>query len=659
MFFKNIWVAIFITLASYRAGAQECEWLNAGLGLHGGSVYSYAVTTDVNNNSFVAGHFGDSFSAGPLKFWARQGAFIIKYNDTGGVAWGKTVVQTGLSTRQRVIFTDIITDASGNIYISGTNIGEVDFGNGIKVNHTDSIDSQFLVKYNAAGQVQWVNEINSSHFIWDFKLAVDRQANIIMAGIFRDTITFKGTSVSFISPGQFVPSIAVVKYTSAGNFINAVKFGGIVDAIFGGVDCDGAGNIYIAAISAGISSFSFGMTTLSGKGQVLLKLSPSLIPVTGQITYTGSLTVPFGYNKVSIAVKQSGYFAVTGLFSGTVNFGNGVSLTQTGTNSCNSNSYITYYAPDLTPQWARKDTPQVTGFVSPFGGIKIKGDYIFLGGMMGEGDVRFGNILLTDSFGHTIGNPAAYLVKMDTLGNFLWAFANTATAGPSGVMKIAVDENGKPYIIGNWVGGITVFNKTIVNGYPFQSIKHFYLARISDYTISRGPVSNGPYCAGDTVYIPYSKTGNYRSDNEFIAELSDSAGNFTGDERELGRIAATTGDTIKGVLPLFNVVTNNRYRIRIMSTQPPVQSFYMFDNLRLLIYSKDTANAGPDITLCRGQTVKLHTTGGSKWRWSPLQYLPNPFDAVTRTPLVKPEQTITYRIVISDTSGCGVTDTDF
>ena len=85
------------------------------------------------------------------------------------------------------------------------------------------------------------------------------------------------------------------------------------------------------------------------------------------------------------------------------------------------------------------------------------------------------------------------------------------------------------------------------------SIPKPFIARTADYSITRGEVLEGPYCAGDSILIPYERAGEFDTANTFIAELSDEAGDFFGRQRELGRLKYDKDSTIVGTLPLFQV----------------------------------------------------------------------------------------------------------
>jgi PKD repeat protein len=181
------------------------------------------------------------------------------------------------------------------------------------------------------------------------------------------------------------------------------------------------------------------------------------------------------------------------------------------------------------------------------------------------------------------------------------------------------------------------------------------LFKITDNSIYRGNIKKGPYCAGDSIEVPYRAYGKYADTNTFFAELSDENGNFYGMPRQLGslRTNALQG-TIRGVLPLFDVVSSGKYRIRIRSNSPFVQSFMRYDSLYLLIYSKDKANPGADTTICVGEALQLKTTGGTRWHWSPGTAVT---DSTARVTQFVGKQNTRLRIAISDSSGCGAPDT--
>lgn len=277
--------------------------------------------------------------------------------------------------------------------------------------------------------------------------------------------------------------------------------------------------------------------------------------------------------------------------------------------------------------------------------IDIVGDYIVFGGSI-VGKAIYDDFNLPDSLGKL------WFFKTDKFGNILWMNRISNSKNWQHISSISANNRKEILLSGFIVGSALLNNKLyITNNNP-----DIILIKIHDIEIMRGYVKSGPYCAGDTIKIPYSKNGDFNNNNEFIAQLSDENGNFTGNEMELGRIKSDTDGVINGVLPLFDIASSPHYRIRIISTSPVVQSYYKYDTLRLLIYSKDTANAGRDTSICKGASIKLTTKGGSRWHWSPGGLTT---DSTLKTTTAYPDKTTKYRIIISDSSGCGKIDTAY
>ena len=652
---KYIVLVLFFLSFSKEALSQQCEWLSVGGNLTNNEV-AQVVAVDGNNDAIVAGTFSDSFSI-KSQFVSKStnsaaSVYIAKYNPFGIIKWLKTIQHTHTGVGSSLCSVNsITTDVDNNIYISGTFGGDINLGNSVTLT-SGQTRMAYLAKYDSSGTAQWAVKIGSGGQIGGYT-TIDGAGNVFFGFFFAITASFSGTTQT-ISTGSFSPSefdIGVVKYSSTGNFIKVTKIGSSDREYISGIGIDVDNNIYVSGSS--LASFTYGANTLSGGGEIVLKLDTALTPLKG---IKNDLKQSPNYSTFGIAVQANGNFAVVNNFTDSVNFGNNVWLKSPWSGNTSHSLGIVYYDSSLTAIWARtNDTFALAKpSISAYGGISIRNDNIYVGGIFFQGSTRLGNSTLNATGGH----QKLFITKMDTLGNFLWAFGNEDTSSRSFLWASMPDNIGNVYVTGGYSHKLAIFNKSVPGpNSTFQS--DLFVAKISDYAIYRGQVSSGPYCAGDTLKVPYTKQGVYNIGNEFIAQLSDSAGNFDGDERELGRSKTTEDGIINGFLPLFNVATTNKYRIRIISTDPVVQSYYKFDTLRLLIYSKDSANAGPDRYVCKGEPIKLGTTGGSRWNWSPTNYFTNPADSNNRQPEIKLYDSVEFRIIISDSSGCGDVDTDF
>ncbi|MEO6047601.1 MAG: hypothetical protein ABIQ57_09000 [Candidatus Kapaibacterium sp.] len=74
-----------------------------------------------------------------------------------------------------------------------------------------------------------------------------------------------------------------------------------------------------------------------------------------------------------------------------------------------------------------------------------------------------------------------------------------------------------------------------------------------------------------------------------------------------------------------------------------------FDSVMISISSPRLVDAGSDTSICIGESVQLHATGGDLYRWSPADGLScDDCD----DPIASPSRTITYQLTAIETNGC-------
>lgn len=77
------------------------------------------------------------------------------------------------------------------------------------------------------------------------------------------------------------------------------------------------------------------------------------------------------------------------------------------------------------------------------------------------------------------------------------------------------------------------------------------------------------------------------------------------------------------------------------------------DTLLLTVLPPAAANAGPDVSICLGDTIQLNGSGGLTYSWAPSSSLSNPSIA---NPLAFPLLTTTYTLTVQNAQGCTGTD---
>jgi hypothetical protein len=620
---------IICYLFSIGLNAQECEWLNIHAGNQNNRVNSSSI--DLNDDIIVVGEFNSNLIIDTFSFSGSGSisGYICKYDKLGKLIWVHI-------TYGFVRFTDVISDENNNIYAVGLFRDSVTFSNNISLKHPSSKthNALFISKFDSNGICLWAKRIYQANSMGEqvSKITLDASNNPIMSFSYANNNVQVSDSVL-----SFVPSVfntGIVKYDTAGNVL---WLKGIAPITQVRIQSDEFNNIYVSCFLWGDSVLVFGSDTLTGRGHILLKFNNSGNPLRA-IRVDNQTNPQLAVQSNSLFIKNNNIILL--------NQNNQSVWVQNQYVSNPNNSrlfYIAFFDTSLNLIRLRQPDSTSNSVVSVTAGTSSKNE-IYFGGRMFSGNLKLENTTLNTS----TNTSSFFIAKMDTLGNLLWAFNNQGSSSQSGLFSLSCDSRNDVYIGGNFNDSISIFNKS--ESTTSTTFPDGFLAKITDYSITRGEVFAGPYCAGDSMDIPFTIRGTYDLGNRFIAQLSDENGNFddTAKIRTLGFIESTEDSVIRGKLPLFEVSSSGNYRIRVISTNPPVQSFFQRDSLRLLIYSRDKAEPGPDETICLGDSFQLNTFGGTAWQWTPAI---NMDDSTLRQPIVWPSTNTTYRIVISDSSG--------
>ncbi|MCZ2131444.1 MAG: hypothetical protein LC109_14415, partial [Bacteroidia bacterium] len=561
------------------------------------------------------------------------------------------VFSTDVNTNQNIAPIDITTDEVGNIYLLlHYNGGSISFSSNIQLSYPSGYSGRrnALIKFDRNGNPLWAKEYGSTTLDPTDQVTHKMDysgGRIYIYHTLRGIMEYTGSNQTCSATDSWNYGLAA--YDSNGSFLWVKQYGSIVGSATARRDLKATlSSIYFTAYFD--KEYIHNSDTLP-KGYYLIQLDTA-----GRLA--NYIYIKYATRNIS---SYSGIKFDVDTFSGSVYMGlpfhDSIEiLSHKEISKTNFTNPLSFCLLKLNKQmdslvWCKCQDSLSQGFLSPVAGLLLDNNNLYLGGQLTGDSVYLSNTLF--GTGLTAGSKL-FIAKADTLGNLLWGFANGNLNVVTSINSMTVDTVGNLLLAGVFVGKVRIFNDSLAN----NNIAGSFLAKITDYSITRGEVLSGPYCAGDTFLVPYTKMGNYDTANYFIAELSDEKGNFEGGERELGQMKSTQDSTIIGRLPLFQVASSGNYRIRVRSTHPPVQSFYKLDSLRLLIYSRDKADPGPSETLCYGDSFQLHTYGGTAWEWSPAFRMD---DSSSRTPWIYLEKDTVFRIVISDSSGCGEPDTAF
>lgn len=219
-----------------------------------------------NNEIFLCGTLADtidfSLGAGSSVMWpaGSSDALIAKYDAYGNFLWAKR-----FGTVQRSIgFSNAATDADGNIYITGSLEGTVNYASTGTLTLTDS-SAVTLTKYDSNGQLIWANKIStdSINMVFGLDLAVGSAGDLAIAGSFLGTLDMDPTgAVNTVTNSRWYANVILGHYDQYGqlNWARSFESSPIIAlsqiSEAKGVAINSAGHVFVTGTHTGNLSFT-------------------------------------------------------------------------------------------------------------------------------------------------------------------------------------------------------------------------------------------------------------------------------------------------------------------------------------------------------------------------------------------------------------------
>lgn len=231
---------------------------------------AYSLGVDDAGNVIMTGAFYGTidFGGGPLTSTATQpffeeDGFMVKLDPSGNHLWSQRV--GGYPDAQTVVAQ--APAAAGDFVVVGAFGGELDFG-GAPLTSTDWQDI-FVARLDADGQHVWSELFGGVQQTWASSVATDSAGNVLLTGIFDDSVVFGPSTLTGGLEHMFV-----AKLSPAGDplWSRAV---GEVGALRPDIATDGAGNVLVAGSFKGTIDFGNAPLTSAGDDDVFVaKLAP-------------------------------------------------------------------------------------------------------------------------------------------------------------------------------------------------------------------------------------------------------------------------------------------------------------------------------------------------------------------------------------------------
>jgi photosystem II stability/assembly factor-like uncharacterized protein len=157
-------------------------------------------------------------------------------------------------------------------------------------------------------------------------------------------------------------------------------------------------------------------------------------------------------------------------------------------------------------------------------------------------------------------------------------------------------------------GAVPVLSVNADSIYAAVSGNVIHSANAGDFSKIRiTDISGEVFCTGMSLDISYiiDKKINFAPNNKFIAELSDANGSFNNGVTEIGFLESQNDGKITAIIP-NNITFGTGYRIRIVSTYPPITGI---DNLKgLTILEKKVPVITGELNVCTEKEYTYTTT---------------------------------------------------
>ncbi|MDX1908454.1 MAG: T9SS type A sorting domain-containing protein [Bacteroidia bacterium] len=409
-----------------------------------------SVATDAAGNVYTTGIFQETLDANPgtgtstLASNGQHDIFVQKMDASGNFLWAKSF--GGENTEE---VSELVLDASGHVYITGSFGSGVDFNPGAGTHFQKAIGNAdiFVQKLDSEGDFQWATSFGGAIYDVGGQIAVDASGNIYSTGQFQSAMDVNPSATVFNLQAKGVGSdIFVQKMDAAGNFLWAKSFGGPEDDRSVAIAVDASGNVYTAGMFQGTADLDPGtassnLTANGGTDIFIQKLDAS-----GNFVWAISFGGSSNDTVRSMAIDASGNVFTAGDFQGTVDADPGAGVSNLTANG-SRDAFVHKITATGSFLWARSFGGSADDAASALatdgtGQVYTAGSF----GATVDFDPGAGSSSLTAT-----GSSNIYLQKMDANGSFIWVSSFGGTAVDA-IHAIATDAAGKVFTTGSYRG---------------------------------------------------------------------------------------------------------------------------------------------------------------------------------------------------------------
>lgn len=242
-------------------------WAKKAGGTNGDGGLDIAV--DSNANAYLTGQFYGSANFGTISITSHGSydAFVAKLDASGNWLWA--TYAGGIGSIDRGL--GITLDSNSNVFVTGQFEDLSIFGS-TSFNCLGQYDI-FVAKLNSSGSWLWARQAGGVGYDWGYSIAVDANANIIIAGRYGGISAFGNTTL----PWSGIYDIYTAKLDNNGNWLWALGVGGPNNDYCHGVSIGIDNSIYITGYILGTVNFGSVSATSIGAMDVYVAQLQALV----------------------------------------------------------------------------------------------------------------------------------------------------------------------------------------------------------------------------------------------------------------------------------------------------------------------------------------------------------------------------------------------
>ena len=397
---------------------------------------------------------------------------------------------------------DKIIYSNGNLYSLGGFNGTIDFDPSLSVFNLTSTISQgsgYILKLDNNYNLRWVKQIPtniSNSFIMNFQL--DKYHNIFCSGIFKGTVDFDpNSSIYNLTADTVKGDYFVIKLDSNGNFLWAKQIPNNKFASKPIIDIDSNCNVYLFANFKDTVDFDPGsgitnMISSNDKDGFILKLDSS-----GNFVWIKQITTNnfLGFRSVNIDNNQN--LILTGYLIDSADFDPSANSYYLSSNQNTRISFAAKYNSNGALLWAKQFAQ--SNFSTVFDCAVDHQSNVYIGGhfdTIADFDPNAGTQLLYPAL------DDSYLLKLDSNGNYQWAFNLKNYSTSCFIRDIEIDTSNNIVCLGYTNGGAIDFD-------PSSSIYNYNFFPFSGGNVTHSFVASYSPNSSFRYMLPFSGVSNY------------------------------------------------------------------------------------------------------------------------------------------------------